>query len=86
MIWLGVWTVLVLGALLAWGLALRGLWHATRDLFHTLGEAADRIAEVRDRIPPLALSRPDPEPSIFGSPAALRQERARGASRRRRNR
>jgi hypothetical protein len=57
MIWVLVWTVLVLGALGVLALIGRRLWGQTKALTAELRVATDRLAEVSDRLSELEAAR-----------------------------
>jgi hypothetical protein len=75
MIWVLVWTVLVLGAAAALFLLGRRLWRLTKALTRELGVVTDRLSEVADRLADLQASpeRPQPRSDDVGSAGQLRR-------------
>jgi hypothetical protein len=57
MIWVLIWAVLVIGALAVLFLLGRRLWRQTKALSRELSVAADRFAEVSDRLAELDAAR-----------------------------
>jgi hypothetical protein len=75
MIWVLVWTVLVLGSAGVLFVLGRRLWRQTKALTSQLGAAADRLAEVTDRLADLEQARETvaEPPDGVGSPSSRRR-------------
>lgn len=85
MIWFGVWTLLVLLAVLVLGRLAWGVFRQGVALAGELGEAASRLSAIAEQMERIGENRTLAQPAVFTDPAQLRleQDRRRREHRRR---
>jgi hypothetical protein len=85
-LWVLIWVLLVIGALVFLFVLLRRLWRQLRALFADLGTAADRLSAVTEELERLQdRTLPSTEPAaVFADPGRLRAQRFRARTKHRR--
>lgn len=84
MIWFGVWTLLVLLAVLVLGRLAWGVFQQGVALAGELGEAATRLSAIADQVERIGADSRPAEPAVFADPVELRREHERRQRERRR--
>lgn len=86
MLWVAVWTVLVLGAAGVLFVVGRSVFRQGMALVRELGEASEQLAAVTAQLEQLRPPARTEDPAVFADPAELRRRRDREARERARQR
>jgi hypothetical protein len=76
-IWFGVWTLLVLLAVLVLGRLAWGVFRQGLALVAEMGEAASRLSAIAEAVERIGEDRTPAEPAVFADPVELRRQRDR---------